>query len=314
MHNFNTFTYGITVLLSNHGSYETDGKTVEIPAPAPSIFCSGTAAHEQPLLKEKSEIKFADKDCLTAARELVEAGEDVAVLNMASFNKPGGGVWRGCRAQEESIFRRTNAFLTLNAFKRHVGSNEKPLYRSSHKYPLGYYDSIYSPSITVFRDEARKQYELLDKPFQVSLITCAAIKDPKTIVVNGEERLNQRDEAIMREKVRTILNEAMVNGNTSVVLGAFGCGAFNNPPKHVAELFRESLEGEFHNCFNHVVFAIISRDPQNPNLKTFKEVFGVSEGESSIYSYCDPFDPFCSFNDDIIWDDMGDLPSDEKTN
>jgi uncharacterized protein (TIGR02452 family) len=65
------------------------------------------------------------------------------------------------------------------------------------------------------------------------------------------------------------------------VLGAFGCGAFENPPEHMAELFKEVFaEGEFLNRFKVIVFSIIdnhnSRKKHNPdgNVVPFVKVFG----------------------------------------
>jgi uncharacterized protein (TIGR02452 family) len=65
------------------------------------------------------------------------------------------------------------------------------------------------------------------------------------------------------------------------VLSAFGCGAFANPPNHVALLFKQVFnEEEFKNHFRLVVFSIIddhnSRKEQNPegNVLPFSKVFG----------------------------------------
>ena len=42
------------------------------------------------------------------------------------------------------------------------------------------------------------------------------------------------------------------------MLSAFGCGAFRNPPKHMAILFKEVFnENEFRNQFKLVVFALL---------------------------------------------------------
>ena len=77
------------------------------------------------------------------------------------------------------------------------------------------------------------------------------------------------------------------NGHDALVLSAFGCGAFGNPPADIARLFHEVLgEPEFtaagtgRGCFKHVSFAVI--DDQNAgrehnpkgNFLPFLEVFG----------------------------------------
>ena len=60
-------------------------------------------------------------------------------------------------------------------------------------------------------------------------------------------------------KIRTIFRIALVNGHDSLVLGAFGCGAFRLPPEAVAEQFSRVLaEPEFECRFRAVVFAILS--------------------------------------------------------
>ena len=51
---------------------------------------------------------------------------------------------------------------------------------------------------------------------------------------------SQRD--AMALKVRLLLCAAARQGCTAVVLSAFGCGAFGNPPVEVALLFRKALD------------------------------------------------------------------------
>lgn len=84
-----------------------------------------------------------------------------------------------------------------------------------------------------------------------------------------------------KRKIRTILRIALDNNHTKLVLGALGCGAFKNPPSHVARLFKEVLEEpEFIGAFEEICFAILDdgnsgRDHNpNGNLKPFADVFG----------------------------------------
>jgi uncharacterized protein (TIGR02452 family) len=83
-----------------------------------------------------------------------------------------------------------------------------------------------------------------------------------------------------KEKIRTILRIAGKYSHDSLVLGAFGCGAFANPPNHIATLFKEVfLENEFSGTFKYVVFSIFedhnSSLEHNPygNVLPFFEVF-----------------------------------------
>lgn len=86
---------------------------------------------------------------------------------------------------------------------------------------------------------------------------------------------------VVKGKIRTILRIALDNNHTKLVLGALGCGAFKNPPSHVAKLFKEVLEeSEFTGAFEEICFAILDdgnsgRDHNpNGNLKPFADVFG----------------------------------------
>merc|ERR1712048_644922 len=81
----------------------------------------------------------------------------------------------------------------------------------------------------------------------------------------GAERWN--DTVALR--IRGVLHAAKVSGFTKLVLGAWGCGAFGNPPYLVAKLFREILcSPEFRGAFSQIVFAII--DPRGDgNFKPF---------------------------------------------
>jgi hypothetical protein len=92
-----------------------------------------------------------------------------------------------------------------------------------------------------------------------------------------------------RLKIRAILNMAVEHNHRCVVLGAFGCGAFANPPRHIAQLFHDELySAQFRGCFSRVVFAIVddgnTRKRHNPdgNLKPFQEQFASKPAERKM--------------------------------
>ena len=72
---------------------------------------------------------------------------------------------------------------------------------------------------------------------------------------------------------------AMEHQVTAVVLGAFGCGAFRNPPELVARAFREVLQEDlFRHSFSKVVFAIKSNGRPDDNYNVFSKVLGQELG------------------------------------
>jgi len=85
----------------------------------------------------------------------------------------------------------------------------------------------------------------------------------------------ENDREVMTMKVRLLLQVARERGVKRLVLGALGCGAYENPPEEVAGIFRKVIlgskrrkgVGEF---FEEIVFAIFD---DGENLRVFREVF-----------------------------------------
>jgi len=60
------------------------------------------------------------------------------------------------------------------------------------------------------------------------------------------------------------------------VLGAWGCGAFENDPHRTARDFRQALEHDFGGAFSDIVFAITDWSPERKFLGPFRDVFAPS--------------------------------------
>lgn len=80
------------------------------------------------------------------------------------------------------------------------------------------------------------------------------------------------DEAMIK-RIQIMLLAAHAHHYKSVVLGAWGCGAFHNIPEHVAECFRVVLEDYgYAKLFDNVCFAIYGSE-RGKNITAFRKIF-----------------------------------------
>jgi uncharacterized protein (TIGR02452 family) len=92
---------------------------------------------------------------------------------------------------------------------------------------------------------------MLRDPYQLSFIAVPAIRNP---VLSESGAMTPRDAFLFKKKVELVFQIAAAAGHDSIVTGAFGCGAWNCPPEHVAMIFRAVLE-KYNGVFKKVVFA-----------------------------------------------------------
>lgn len=283
LHNMRSKVFQETVAIARKGGYYSDHqKYIELPTP--ETMKKGTRFYSVELppnnsisLKQDTIIEVINEDSILAAKQLKNDGFNPAVLNMASRQNPGGGVLNGAGAQEENLFRRTNLFLSMYQFAPYAA--EYGLARSRYQYPLDRnFGGVYTPDACVFRGLEKDGYPLLDEFFLLSFIAVPAMNRP-ALDYNGKIVPNLITG--IKNKIRTILRIGLRKGHDALVLGAWGCGAFRNPPSHIASLFHEILEEtEFKNKYRKVVFAILedhnSRKEHNRegNLIPFKREFG----------------------------------------
>ena len=249
-----------TIRLAKSSKYELDGRTIFLPDAEPMMSGSVLYSNPPPVESVSSNrttiVEVLDSDTLLAGRTLLEEGYDPAVLNFANRQTPGGGVHYGAGAQEENIFRRSNLFLSLYQFHRHGRYYKIP--QRQEQYPLDRNTGgVYSPHVTVFRGLEPDGYPLLEHPYQLGVVTVAALNGPP---LKDPEHLADDMVPPTLRKIRTIFRIAFLHGHDALVLGAWGCGAFGNPPQHIARLFHEVMnEDEFRDKFRKIVFAVIDR-------------------------------------------------------
>ncbi|UJR25528.1 hypothetical protein I4U23_006874 [Adineta vaga] len=233
-----------------------------------------TTIHDKP----SSRIFVVNGDCLDVAVlfKIQFPRSNPVVLNMASSRKPGGGWKNGAGAQEENLHRRTNMCQCL----------EDPYHElDGHRhwdYHVPEFGGIYSSNVSVFRGSETNGYPFFpDGPKYLSFIACAAYSHPPTETdQTGQLKLSGKNIIEnTKKKMATICNIALENNHDILILSAMGCGAFQNPPTHIAQLFRDVISQNYSDSFQYIVFAIIddhnSNKDHNPtgNIQPFGEVF-----------------------------------------
>src|SRR5262249_59687476 len=111
----------------------------------------------------------------------------------------------------------------------------------------------------------------LGSPWPLSFLTCAAPYAPEV----GQPQAGN----LLQQRIGRVLAVARAYGHRSLVLGAWGCGAFANDPRRTAADFRSALEGEFEGAFSDIVFAITDWSPERRFLGPFRRVFAPAGGE-----------------------------------
>lgn len=204
-----------------------------------------------------------------------EPGSNVAVLNFASATNPGGGVTRGSSAQEESICRCSSLYPALCTAYLRQGFYE--FHRSRRD--MRYTDAcIYTPGVTVIKTDTDLPERMERQDWrQIGVLTCAAPnlrERPHNAMNPGQgPALKLSDTellAIHKARGQKILQVAAAHGTDILILGAFGCGAFRNPPDVVARAYRELMD-RFDGYFRRVEFAVYCSARDSRNYEAFRK-------------------------------------------
>lgn len=277
-----------TLSLLRQGWYiAPSGRKVELPSVedvmnASMMYREPFRVMLDPISPVVTEIRVENKDCVLAAKQLIDEGYKPAMLNLADLYTPGGLVEYGSGAQEENLCRRSNLILSLYQFSdaRIRQYSDLGLMSSKDQYPMDErFGGIYSGLVTFFRGPESDGSLLEDTPYNIPVISVAALCGPR---IGADGLMFPEETDITLDKMRTILRIGMANFHDSLVLSALGCGAFANPPAHIAKLFHQVIdEDEFKNSFRLIDFAILDgyrtglRHNPEGNLLPFQREFGV---------------------------------------
>lgn len=204
-------------------------------------------------------------------------GRCFAVLNMANAYVPGGAYVEGAVAQEENMFRRTDCHFAVTEaeYDRQADRYRPEMTRLLTGRDGVVYLDLEEPRVCIRGPEERSAPDLGyawlrdSEVFPFYELRCAA-QD-----LRGGRSF---DEADARRRIVAQLDTLMRYGVQHAVLGASGCGAFRNPSRRVAELYREEIERR-RSSFRVLVFAIFSAGYGPSNFEPFAETFADLLGD-----------------------------------
>lgn len=206
-------------------------------------------------------------------------GKKVCVHNFASATNPGGGVTKGSTAQEECLCRCSTLYFNLNVADMWNGFYTP--HRDAQD-PIHNDDCIYTPEVVVFKSDIAMPKLLPEKEwYKVDVITCAApnlrLKPGNAMNVgDGAKMAKIGDKALLElheKRLSRILDIAAAAGDEVVILGAFGCGAFENNPEVVVRAAKNVIE-KYKKHFETIEFAVYCSPRDERNYEIFKRVLG----------------------------------------
>jgi len=202
----------------------------------------------------------------------------VCALNFANGQQPGGGYKTGAVAQEEDLCRRMpQLYSSLWAAQTERMYPFGPCTYISPSEPSRYSDVLYTKDVWLGRQSSNEGFAVLpaDRQVPCSIVSAAAPNGGKQ-EVSDPDLLYKTVEAIFR--VPKLL-EPEVN---TLVLGAWGCGAFLCSPVEMSTLFVKALTiGGLGDLYEEIHFAILSASPDDRNLSVFKDTFAKNGLQST---------------------------------
>lgn len=207
-------------------------------------------------------------------------GKHISVLNFASATNPGGGVTKGASAQEECLCRVSTLYKCISA------SEITEAFHKKHWRALktGEMDSFYNDdciqtcNVTVFKSDTAKTVLLPEKDwFDVDVISCAAPNLRRMSQHDKQWKKNVTDQELLdiyKKRINRALDIARYAKSEVVILGAFGCGAFANPPELVAKAMHASID-EHKYDFETIELAIYCPLRDTSNYEVFAKEFSA---------------------------------------
>ena len=184
-------------------------------------------------------IKFMQTTSVDAifqiSKTLDNIDDTIGVLNFASAKQPGGGFFTGAQAQEESLTRCSALYACLSQFDDQFYGSVLPLRKGIYSNSL-----IASPSVPFYKSDEGEPW---DDIVCCDVVTCAAVNygefSPKT---SSSKKIIQET---MIHRVQNVIKTFRILNTKHIVLGAWGCGVFQNDTESIAQIFINTIHHLF---------------------------------------------------------------------
>jgi len=187
--------------------------------------------NERTMNNPKKSLRIIKSDSLDFP--IINKLNNTLVLIFADAETPGGCIESSNGMQEESLFRRTALFKFL---KRDL-------------YPILDLEAIYCPNVPVYRMSENFSSKIIeDQNYNFLALPCVKCNNS----VNTEEQLE-----LLKKKIELMISIAIYHKHSSIVLGAWGTGAFGNNAKVIAKLFKEVIDTNKFLNYLDIYFCIL---------------------------------------------------------
>ena len=139
-------------------------------------------------------------------------------------------------------------------------------------------DCIQTCDVTIFKSDSKNPVLLPEKEwFDVDVISCAAPNLRCMSQHNKHWKKNVTDQDLLdiyKKRINRVLDIARYAKSEVVILGAFGCGAFANPPELVVSAMNAAIN-EHKYDFETIELAIYCSPRDTSNYEVFAKEFSA---------------------------------------
>lgn len=194
-----------------------------------------------------------------ATSALHNASGKIALVDAASFTRPGGAYEDGTFGPEQVLCSESNLYPVLQGIK--------PLYHSKNRgYACG----------QLFTDRAAYVKNVVfNREGSIRKADVIVIPEPNRTRALENHRSERECDASLANRITTLLNIAALQEIDTLIVGAFGCGRQGFPANQVITQFKDWIDTHPGSIAN-IVFAV-----PRVHFETFNEAFGIPEPQTT---------------------------------